>query len=116
MKTSLGVDIAAVDLQKQPNGGYTGTATAANGDVYDVTVEPPKGGKSEWKATPTIPIIERMVRQSMDSQLPSKVKTMSLTKQGTDQYSGTAVLENGVRMKVTARMDGKNLSSNWQPE
>jgi hypothetical protein len=114
MKTSLGVEITSTNLTKQSDGSYTGTATAANGDVYEVTTEVPKGGQVEWKAVPGQAVVERTVRDAMNAQLPAKVKTLSLTRQGPGIYSGTGELEDGTRLKVSTSMEGKNL--NWKAE
>jgi hypothetical protein len=109
MKTSLGVEITSTDLKKQSDGSYAGTATAANGDVYEVTTNPPKGTRIEWKAIPAQAVVERTVRDGMNAQLPSKVKTLSLTKESPGVYKGTAVLEDGSKMNVSTKMEGKNL-------
>ena len=71
-----------------------GTATAANGDTYDVVAQPPKGGRSEWTATPAQVTIEKMLRDMINAQNTSKVKTLAVTKQGPGAYTGTATLEN----------------------
>jgi hypothetical protein len=115
MKTSLGLDITSTDLTKKADGGYTGTATAANGDVYDVEVEPSKSGKAEWKAVPSKPTVEKMVREMIDNQIKIKVKSLDLSKQGFGSYTGTATLENGQKMKVTGTMEGKNLNLKADP-
>lgn len=114
MKSSMNVDITSTALTKQSDGGYTGTATAANGDVYDVTVEPSKNGRSEWKAIPSQAMVEKMVREGLAAQLKVNVKGLALTKQGLGIYSGTADLDNGQKMKVTTSMEGKNMS--WKAE
>jgi hypothetical protein len=114
MKTSMNVEITSTNLTKQSDGGYTGTATAANGDVYDVTVDPPKGGRTEWKAIPSQAMVEKMMREGIATQIKSNVKTLTLTKQGPGIYSGTADLENGLKMKVSTSMEGKNM--NWKAE
>lgn len=115
LKTSLGVDIAAIDLAKQPDGSYAGTATAANGDVYDVTTKPPKGGRIEWKALPSHAMVERLVREMMEKELPVKVALVKLTKESSGAYSGTAELANGEMLSVTARWEGTNLHAEWKP-
>jgi hypothetical protein len=114
MKTSLNVDVAAVNLTKQPDGSYVGTATAANGDVYDVTTNPPQGARIEWKAIPSQAMVERDVRAGVESHYQVKVKTLSLTKKGPGTYNGTVEFENGTKMSVSTSMEGKQLV--WKTE
>jgi hypothetical protein len=66
MKTNLDVDVTSCDLTKQPDGGYVGTATATNGDVYDVTIKPPRGTRVEWRAIPPQAAIERDMRKDLE--------------------------------------------------
>jgi hypothetical protein len=115
MKSGLGVDITSTNLTKQPDGGYTGTATAANGDIYDVVVNPSKGNKAEWKAAPAQPTVEKMLREMIDAQIKVKVQSMSLTKQGFGTYTGTAALENGKKLNLSATLDGKTLNLKADP-
>lgn len=49
MKSKLDVVIKSFSLKKQGNRGYAGTATAQNGDVYDITTSADGG---EWQAIP----------------------------------------------------------------
>ena len=80
-----------------------------------MTTSPPQGGKAEWKAIPGKALVERTVRESMDAQLPSKIKTLNLTRQGPGVYTGPAVLENGEKLNVSTSMDGKVLNCSWMP-
>lgn len=114
MKTSMNVEITSTNLTKGADGGYTGTATAANGDVYDVTAETPKGGRSAWTAIPAQSTVERMVREKIENDNKVKVKSIALTKQGPGVFSGTLELEGGGKMKVSTSMEGKNM--NWKAE
>lgn len=116
MKTQLGVAIQSLALTKQPDGGYAGTATADNGDTYDVTVTAPTGidRRYEWKALPGQAMIDRIVRQGIEQQLHSKVAALQLTKGGGGLYSGTATLETGGRVAVKTRMQGNQVL--WEAE
>ncbi len=116
MKTALGVEITAVNLSKQADGGYVGTATAADGDTYDVTARPPQGGKAEWTAVPGQAALEKTVRQSLETQTQLKVQSLSLTKQsGPGVYTGVAVFEGGERAKVDTYMEGKQVMFKAEP-
>jgi hypothetical protein len=119
MKAGRGVEITSIDLTKQSDGGYTGTATATNGDVYDVTTKPPKGSRLEWKAVPSQPVVERILREMMDKdflekELAISVASLTLTKESSEKYSGTAVLSNGQKVAVTAVWEGANLQAEWK--
>jgi hypothetical protein len=109
MKSKMGVNMTSIDLKKQADGSFLGTATAENGDVYDVTTGPPKGNKIEWKALPGPAMVERVVRGGMEQQLSGKVKTLQLTKNGPGNYTGPAELTDGRKVVVTTRMEGMNL-------
>lgn len=102
MKSSLGVEITKVDLDKQADGTFSGTATAANGDTYDVTTSPPKGGKVEWKAVVAKNTIERMLRDHIKTSLKAEVTALELNKQPDGTYSGTATTAPGNTYEVTA--------------
>lgn len=115
MKTSMNVEITSTSLTKQSDGSYTGTATARNGDVYDVTVEPPKGGRTEWKALPGQAMVEKTIREGIEGQNKMKVKALTLNKQGPGIYTGTAVLENGFKMSVSTSMEGKQIMMKAEP-
>ena len=115
MKSSLGVEISTVDLQKQSDGTYTGTATAANGDIYDVTTTPPKSGKTEWKAVPSQIMVERLVRADLEAKTQTKVQSLALTKSSPGNYTGTAELTNGKKFKVTTSLEGKTLMLKTEP-
>jgi hypothetical protein len=112
MKSGRGVEITAINLTKQGDGSYTGTATAANGDTYEVVTEPPKGGQIRWEAIPDQTMIERHVRSEMDAKLPAKVVALSLTRKGKGVYEGTAELANGFKYNVSTKMEGTNL--HWE--
>jgi len=115
MKSSLGVNITSLDLKKQGDGSYVGTATAANGDVYDVTTSPPSNNKIEWKAIPGQAMVERLVRAGLKEQLSANVKSLQLTKNGPGSYTGPAELETGSKVIVTTRMEGVNLRWEARP-
>jgi hypothetical protein len=109
MKTKLGVVISSLDLKKQGDGSYAGTATAQNGDVYEVTTQPPRGNKIEWKAIPGQAMVEKMVREGIEKQMSTKVLTLRLTKSGPGSYSGTADLATGAKVTVTTRVEGAQI-------
>jgi hypothetical protein len=116
MKSSLGVAITSLDLKKQNDGSFLGTATAQNGDVYDVTTSKPSGDKIEWKAVPGQAMVETVVRAGIQEQLSATVKTMQLTKKGPGEYTGPAELSNGAKVTVTTHMDGTQLKWEAKPE
>jgi hypothetical protein len=115
MKSQLGVATTSIDLTKQADGAYLGTATAENGDVYEVTATPPKDYKIEWKAFPGQVMVEQRLREGLEQQLSSKVKTLQLTKHGPGSYSGPAELTSGVRVIVSTRMAGAQLMWEAKP-
>lgn len=106
MKKGLNVEVSALNLTKQADGGYTGTATAPNGDAYDVQVKPPQAGGTEWKAVPSQAMLEKQIKQQIASQVGAEVKSLALTKSAFGVYTGPAVLANGQRMDVRTFMDG----------
>jgi uncharacterized protein with FMN-binding domain len=114
MKKSLAVEITTINLQKQADGSYIGTANAANGDTYDVTTAAPKGNRTEWKAIPGQNMCERILREGIQQQLNQKVTSFNLTKQSPGTYSGTADTESGMKLKVSTTMQGTQLS--WTAE
>jgi len=89
MKSKLNVNITAVNLMKQGDGSYIGTATADNGDVYDVTTGPPQRSKIEWRAYSA----QATLREGMRTQLKVNVTSMALSKQGDGSYVGTATTD-----------------------
>ena len=106
MKSQLNVVITSLDLKKQSDGSYTGSATAQNGDVYEVTTSPPKNNKIEWKAIPGQAMVERIVREGLEQRLSAKVTTLQLTRNGPGIYTGPAELATGSKVIVTTRMEG----------
>lgn len=109
MKNSMGVQVSAIDLTKMPDGSYTGTATAATGDVYEVQVNAPQGGRTEWKAVPSKSMLEKQISQQIASQVGTQVTSVTLTKTGFGVYTGTAVLANGQRMSLRTFLEGKQI-------
>lgn len=114
IKTQLRSDPAVIELRELIHHGYEGTATFANGDVYDVDIDPPTLHKGESRVIPGPAMVERMVRQGIDEKNESKVKTVTLEKRSPGNYTGTAVLGNGVQFRVWTRNEGQNFS--WQAE
>ena len=115
MKSKLNVEITSTSLTKQSDGGYIGTATASNGDVYDVTVSPPSGGRTEWQAVPAQALVEKKVTEFIEGHYKSKVKTLNLTKQKPGVYTGTAVLDIGAKFNVSTSLEGTQLMVKTDP-
>ena len=115
MKTKLSVDVASIDLKKQENGSYLGTATAQTGDVYDVVTVPPKDNKVEWNAIPGQAMVEKTVRTGLETQLSTKVKSLQLTKSAPGTYSGPAELESGSKVMVKTHLEGAQLMWEAKP-
>jgi len=109
MKSALGVTIQSLDIKKQADGSYMGTATAENGDLYEVNTQPPKCGTVEWKAVPGQAMVEKIVKDGIEKQIGSPVKTLTLTKKGPGNYSVPAVLQNSAKVNVSSRMEGAML-------
>jgi hypothetical protein len=115
MKKNLSVNITSFDLKKQSDGSYVGTATADNGDVYDVTTRPPEGNKIEWRAYPSQLMLEKKFREEIESMPGSKVKSLTLTKQEGIKYTGTAELENGLKFNLRAELEGTQVMTYIEP-
>lgn len=49
MKSERNIDITSFSLKNEADGSYSGTATARNGNFYDVIITPP--GTTGWPAT-----------------------------------------------------------------
>jgi hypothetical protein len=112
MKVERGVEVKEVNLTQQPGGAYTGTATADNGDTYDVVVDRPRAGKVRWRATATQPTVERLLRERIERTHGSPVAKLELTRESEGSYYGTFTLEAGTRWTVTANTEGVELK--WQ--
>jgi uncharacterized protein with FMN-binding domain len=115
MNAKLNVEITSTSLTKQADGGYTGTATARNGDVYDVTVGPVKGGQFEWKAIAGQATVEKDIRAWLEREYKSKVKNLALTKQEPGIYKGTATLENGGKLNLSTYLEGTQMMYKADP-
>lgn len=115
MKTNLGVRVSSLDLKKQADGSYAGTAVAQNNEVYDVTTTPVKDNKVEWKAIPGQATVERKVREGLEQQLSTKVKTLQITKIGPGNYTGSAELATGAKVNIKTHMEGQQLMWEAQP-
>ena len=115
MNSKLNVEITSTNLTKQADGGYTGTATARNGDTYDVTVKPPKGREFEWQSVAGQVMVEKNLREWLEGQYKSKVKTIALNKKEPGVYDGTAVLENDLKLKLSTHLEGTQLMMNAEP-
>jgi hypothetical protein len=116
MKSSLNVEITRIDLTRQSDGSYTGTATASNGYVYEVMTEAPRSRRTPWKAVLAQVTVERLVREDLEAKLHSKVKTLALTRESFGLYTGTAELENGQKVKIATRMEGNGLRLEYEPQ
>jgi uncharacterized protein with FMN-binding domain len=110
MKKTMGVEIATVGITKLPDGGYSGTATATNGDVYDVLVNPTQGNRTEWKAYPGQAMLENMFRKEIAKGAGVEPNTLALTKGGSaGVYTGTATLPNGQRLSLRTFLQGNQV-------
>jgi hypothetical protein len=114
VKTQMNLDLASLDLKKRDDGSFAGTATAQNGDVYEVFTQPIKGGKVEWQVLPSQGMVDRTVRDGIEKQLSVKVLNLRLTKERPGVYAGAADLSNGKTLKVKTRLDGAQLL--WEAE
>jgi hypothetical protein len=114
MKSKMGVDITSFDLKKLTDGSYTGTATAQNGDEYEVIAAAPSGNTISWKAVPGKAVVERNVREAVEKQESAKVKSLELTRKAPGVYSGPAELSTGRKLTVTTHMEGTNLMMKWE--
>jgi len=114
MKKTNNVEITSVSLTKKDDGSYDGTATAANGDVYDVTTAAPSGVKIEWKALPGEPMVERLVREDIEAKFKVIVKRFNLTKHEPGNYTGVVETDGG-KIKVKTHMEGANLLWELEP-
>lgn len=115
-KAACNLDATAVTLRELFHRGFEGTATVANGDVYDVTIDPPsRSGRSEFHIVYGRPTVERMIRTGINEKNASKVKTLALEKRSPGHYAGTAVLADGAKLKVRTWADDKNFSWEAKP-
>lgn len=116
MKKSMAVDISAIVLTKLPDGGYTGTATATNGDQYDLEVSAPSGNRAEWKAFPGQATLEKQIRKQVATQTGMDPTSVALTKGGSvGVFTGAATLPNGQRLSVRTYLQGNQVMSELLP-
>lgn len=109
MKANLNVTVNTIDLRKLADGSFTGTATAQNGDVYEVSTTPPKSDRIEWKVTPGQTTVEGLVRAGLEQKTSSKVTLLNLTRPAPGTYTGRAELASGEKYNVSTRMEGMQL-------
>jgi uncharacterized protein with FMN-binding domain len=130
MKSKNNVNIVSFDLKKQDDGTYVGTATADNGDVYDVKTKPPSKGKMEWETRISDATLEKyalaerdsnllaevtkVTREGLEQKLKTKVTELNLSKVADNKYEGTAETENKKKLKVKAEVDG--MAIKWESE
>ena len=122
IKEKTGKTVEALDLQSQGGGQYKGTATLA-GEVWDVTATS-TSTEIRWEAqerlTPekvkerTRESVTMTVASMMREKTGSEPENLTLTEQPDGQYKGTATI-GGVRHDVTARVEGENVSCEWEP-
>lgn len=115
MKTSLDADVTVADMKKQPDGSYTGTATAANGDTYEVTAGAPTQAGIQMNYVAGQNTVERLVREDIEKQTKAKIKSFALTRKGPGTYTGTATQENGGVLVVNTKLDGNSLRWTFAP-
>jgi uncharacterized protein with FMN-binding domain len=110
MKKSMNVEIGAINITKQADGGYTGTASATNGDVYDVLVNPAQGNRTEWKAYPGQAMLEKLFRTEIAKSSGAQPTALTLTKGGSvGVYTGTATMPNGQRLSLRTFLQGNQV-------
>jgi hypothetical protein len=109
MKSQLNVEVSSLNLTKQSDGSYVGTASCTNGDVYDITTTAPDKGKIEWKAKPGQAAIERRVREGMEEKLGGKVKSLTLTKSSDEGYTGVGEMTTGLKYDIKVEAVGTQL-------
>lgn len=97
MKKKMDIEVTSLELKKKPEGNhrYVGTATAQNGDVYDVFGIAYTREQIDWGACPVLAQVEKQLRTELEQKFKEKVKSMQLSKEGGTNYSGLAELADG---------------------
>jgi hypothetical protein len=109
----LEAEVDSLKLEKQPGGGYAGTATIG-GDAFDVVVDPPRGGRVQWRLFPSRATVERVVTDGLQARHQLRVTALDLKKQEGGSFTGTAALEDGTKLHVTAKLEGRKIV--WETE
>ena len=122
MKSKNNVNITSVNLTKNADGSYTGTAVGENGDVYDITTKAPENGKIEWQAKDSqsthdkkaLGEVTRVVREGMEEQHKTKVTALSLSKVSDNKFEGKAETETGGKFAIKAELEGAQIKWEWK--
>ncbi len=107
MSARLETEVESLTLHKQHDGGYSGTATIGQ-DTFEVVVDPPHGSRVQWRLFPSQAMVERVVTDGLLARYQHRVTALDLKKEG-DDFTGSAALEDGTRLHVTARLSGKKI-------
>lgn len=95
MRARMGVEITALTLNGQPDGGRTGTATTADDETYTVTITPPAAkGQVEWKAIPSQATLEKRIRNHIKTASNTDVQELRL-RELVHGYEGAATTTDG---------------------
>lgn len=100
MKSKRGVEITEIDLSKVADGGLGGTATAANGDVYELQVDKSDGSRRAWTARPSKKMLEREITALMANSSLGTATTIDIAKTDSGGYEGTATTSTGSTYEV----------------
>ncbi len=100
MKSTRRVDITDINLAKSADGGLSGTATASNGDVYDLQVDKPGGSRQAWTASPSKKMLEREISTMMAKSSLGTAGTIDITKTDSGGYVGSATTSAGDTYEV----------------
>jgi hypothetical protein len=109
------MQVAATEVKKQSDGGFTGTATATNGTVYEVSASAPTARGIALNATLAQPTIENRVRADIEAKLDARVKGFALTRHGPCHFTGTATLTDGTLLDVETHLEGAQLVWSFGP-
>ena len=113
MSARLETAVDSLKLETQPGGGYSGTATVG-GDTFDVVVDPPRGGRVQWRLFPSQATVERVVTDGLQNRHQLRVTALDLKKEESGNFTGTAALEDGTKLRVEAKLTGRRIV--WEAE
>jgi uncharacterized protein with FMN-binding domain len=106
--------VTSLNLTKESDTKYTGTATVSSGDKFDIqaTVE---GKMVRWTALPDRAGTEKQFKEIISKQLGGQVQSMELTKGSDGTYTGTATLATGQKLKLRSHVKGEKLMFEAKP-
>jgi hypothetical protein len=111
IEEKMHIKVKSLTLTKGEGGKYTGSAESTAGEKYDVTATV-SGTQVKWEAQTSQADLEKKIREHMETELGSKVKSLSLTRQPGGGYTGTAEVTTGQKYDVTV----KNVGGRFQLE